>query len=370
MFEKTVVPDISDTHEAADALVDAIAALWPRGWTPIEVVRAIDKLLGREHRDIAAAAVLDERRANPTPAVQQWIDQLDEVASRSPARSLAVLASSPGIPGDFESRLRTVTTVLARLPRMAFVCDPPGSRVDHSGGRARSANTAKILERIRAMLAKAEATTFPEEAEAFTVKAQQMMSRHSIELAMLDDPDGEAPAAIRIWHEAPYASAKGDLLSSIASANGCRTVLHPQLQLSTVFGFRHELDAVELLHTSLLVQAVAEMGRLEREWQHDRRRIRSFRHSFLLGFGARIGERLREVRSAAERNSGIDENDLLPVMASRDEAVEKLVDHVFPRLGSGRRSSLSNPAGFHAGTIAADKADLGRGSKLSRGRAG
>ena len=35
----------------------------------------------------------------------------------------------------------------------------------------------KVLGRVRALLAKAESTTFPEEAEALTAKAQELMAR-------------------------------------------------------------------------------------------------------------------------------------------------------------------------------------------------
>ena len=39
-----------------------------------------------------------------------------------------------------------------------------------------------MLERVRALLAKAESTTFPEEADALTAKAQQLMTRHALRL--------------------------------------------------------------------------------------------------------------------------------------------------------------------------------------------
>jgi hypothetical protein len=41
----------------------------------------------------------------------------------------------------------------------------------------------------------------------------------------------------------------------VATANRCRVVWHRNLGLRTVMGFRTDLDAVELLFTSLLVQA-------------------------------------------------------------------------------------------------------------------
>ena len=85
--------------------------------------------------------------------------------------------------------------------------------------------TTKVLEKVRALLAKAESTEFAEEAAAFTAKAQAIMAAHSITLAMLEgaSPD-DGPASLRIVQEAPYASQKSTLLSAIARPNQCRVV--------------------------------------------------------------------------------------------------------------------------------------------------
>ena len=45
----------------------------------------------------------------------------------------------------------------------------------------------------------------------------------------------------------------------VAAANRCRAVWHRSLGLCTVLGFPGDLDAVELLVTSLLVQATTAM---------------------------------------------------------------------------------------------------------------
>ena len=52
-----------------------------------------------------------------------------------------------------------------------------------AGARARRPQGAdpKITERVRALLAKAESTTFPDEAEAFTAKAQELIAQHAID---------------------------------------------------------------------------------------------------------------------------------------------------------------------------------------------
>jgi hypothetical protein len=61
---------------------------------------------------------------------------------------------------------------------------------------------------VRALLAKAEATKFPEEAEALSAKAQELMSRYSLHQAVADHGRGRAPvaAAQRIWIGSGYGS--------------------------------------------------------------------------------------------------------------------------------------------------------------------
>lgn len=57
-----------------------------------------------------------------------------------------------------------------------------------------------------------------------------------------------------------------------------------------------DLDAVELLFTSLLVQATTAMlAAGSRQDAHGRSRTRSFRQSFLAAYAQRIGERLASI---------------------------------------------------------------------------
>ena len=51
-------------------------------------------------------------------------------------------------------------------------------------------NTETWVSKVQALIAKAESTEFPDEAEAFMAKAQELMTRHAIDLAMLDGESG------------------------------------------------------------------------------------------------------------------------------------------------------------------------------------
>src|SRR5437879_5460925 len=115
-----------------------------------------------------------------------------------------------------------------------------------------------VLAKVRALLAKAESTTFPPEAEALTAKAHQLIARYSIDCALVEDRDTTNGVVARpITVGAPYARAKFHLLGQVARACRCRVLWQVDLGVATVFGFAGDLDSTELLYTSLLVQATA-----------------------------------------------------------------------------------------------------------------
>ena len=152
-----------------------------------------------------------------------------------------------------------VLHVLKTCPPIEQLGPPPGQARRGSLGAVRDDGDAvdeRLLARIRALLAKAESTTFPEEAESLSAKAQELMTRHRIDSALLGGPGGGSGGR-RIWIDDPYAAPKVSLLSAVARANGCRAVELGNLGCVHVVGFPADLEVVELLHTSLLVQAAS-----------------------------------------------------------------------------------------------------------------
>lgn len=217
-----------------------------------------------------------------------------------------------------------------------------------------------MLSRVRALLAKAESTQFPDEAEALSAKAQELMSRYSIEQALAAPVAAGRRATVasarRIWLEAPYLGPNTLLVAEVGSANHCRTVSSEKLGFVTVLGAEVDLDVVEVLATSLLVQAARAM--LASGTQYSRlgtSRTRSFRHSFLLSYATRIGERLREAAAQTEAATG---TDLVPVFADRAHAVDTLFASLFATATARRSFSAGNAAGWGAGRSAADRAVL------------
>jgi hypothetical protein len=225
----------------------------------------------------------------------------------------------------------------------------------------------KVLRTIRALLAKAESTEFEAEADAFTSKAQEMMTRHSIDTAMLAAQAGTgAPAGVvvrRVHLHDPYAQQKAVLLSVIARVNGVRCVWEPDHGFSSVMGFPVDVHLTEVLFTSLLVQAThgvaaATAGR-------SAQRTAAFRRAFIVSFAQRIAERLEAARDAGEVQAEAEYgSSLVPVLAQRREEVDRVFREVFPNTRPMRSRSY-DAAGWSAGRDAADRAHLGAGAAIT-----
>lgn len=342
--------DPAHAREAVCRGAEFVRAAWARGWQPADVVRVVRRETDERHAAVTAGLIRDEvRRYAEQGLPPRWQEQLDELPA-------------PGRRSDrflYASALLEVLRLLLRLPAIEPVGPAPGTpvhaRVMHAEPR--------MLARIRALLAKAEATGYPEEAEALTAKAQELMARQGVDEALLAHrthaPD--TPAACRIGVDAPYEAAKAILLDAVAGANRCRAVWNEAFGFSTVVGFETDLEVVELLHTSLLVQATAAMTAAEAAQRAGgRRRTKTFRQSFLLAYAHRVAARLDEAAAqgtaAARVAAGAASADLLPVLAARDVAVTERADAMFPETTSTRVRSAQDAAGWHEGTAAADRA--------------
>jgi hypothetical protein len=218
----------------------------------------------------------------------------------------------------------------------------------------------RILERVRKLLARAEhPTTPPAEAEACSEKAAALMSRYVIDQAMLDDARliSSAPETRRLMVPAPYCVPKAVLLSTVGQAFRVCVAVGPRdvngTRRCTVVGFPADLDTVELLFTSLLLQATTAMlaasdGRVD---------VRAFRHAFLLGYAGSIGRRLTQVQRAAEEEAASATPGTSVVLRDRSARVEEAFAAAFPQLGS-MRTTMSSAGGLTSGRIAGERADL------------
>jgi hypothetical protein len=396
------------TRRLTALLSDCVAMAWQRGWQPADLHRH----LGRERGEVAQL-VLGDAMAHQLGSFAEatiaprWPAQLGEIGARrwwaadTDPVSARAARDATGLDAVLPAALQ-VAVALAELPPLELLDPLPGAARPHpASGRAAAGPQVeqRVLSRVRALLAKAESTTFEPEAETFTAGAQALMARHSIDAAMLAATEGtstSAPAARRIGIDRPYEGPKVLLLAAVADANRCRTVWSSGLGFVTVIGFETDQAATETIFTSLLVQATAAMtaeGR--RVTSSGQSRTRAFRHSFLTAYAHRIGARLREATAeataAAEAGDPGDPDGLLRaaesradagasvpqtgvlvrVLAERAREVDERVSELFPRLVTKPLGGSSDVEGWSAGSRAADRADLvGRERSLGEAAAG
>ncbi|MEV0013444.1 DUF2786 domain-containing protein [Streptomyces tendae] len=344
-----------------------VATAWRRGWQPADLVRIVRRELDDAHVRLVAALVRaqapHDRARGPRWAAQ--LDDLPDADATAPPRT------------DRFSHATAVLELYRLLLRLPGLEPLEAGAAGEAPGRDRENRPeSRALARIRALLAKAEATGYPEEAEALSAKAQELMARHSVDEALLaaqaqgSGTSPDMPGACRIGVEPPYEQAKAVLLDAVADANHCRAVWNEPFGFSTVVGFEADLEAVELLYTSLLVQAEAAMTKAEAgQRAGGRKRTKTFRQSFLAAYAHRAGTRLRAAAEAATEaaTTGAADANLLPVLASREVAVTDRVERMFPQTTTTRLRGAADPAGWTEGTRAADAARVGHHRPLKRG---
>ncbi len=266
-------------------------------------------------------------------------------------------------PAGLTTLLR-VLAALAVLPIVVPVLPALGQPVTAGrSGRPADPLEAKLLARVQALLSKAESTEFDAEADALSAKAQELISRHALEDLLRQTPEQQVEvSAARIWLDAPYVMPKAALVEAVAGANRCRAVVDQRLGFSTVVGATGDLAAVQLLVSSLLVQASVSMRREGSQIdRHGRSTTTSFRNAFLSGFAYRIGDRLHAAREQATAETAETTGrggELVPVLARHDEAVEQALHEMFPGIIEREGSRMINGRGWAAGLASADLALL------------
>lgn len=355
-----------------EVFCECLHEVFEGGWQPKEVVKAVRRRRDEAASDLVCTGLAAYHAINEAEPPERWASQLRELGADDAwwgrGRDwLGPWALRTGRPWS-EALVLAVGSlaVLLRLPRTQVLMDPPSEwRRTLLHGRVRDATVDDaVLAKVRALLAKAESTAFEHEADALTAKAQELIARHSIDEALANQTatrDREAPTATRISVDDPYANAKSSLLGVVAATNGVRAVWDEEYGLMTLIGFGGDLESVEMLFTSLLMQASKAMlakGQVRDE--RGRSRTRSFRQSFYVAFAQRIHERLEmaasQARSDVEADLGMD---LLPVLAGRRDEVDEQTAKLFPHLSKAKMSRVTNRDGWLAGRAAAEMATLG-----------
>jgi len=400
------------TEAVSRAIVEylraSVASAWQRGWQPAELARHVGRELSPDHAAMVADMITAEMLGYAAATVDaRWAAQAAALEAVAPAAGAwwgsdaDYLRAWYALGRDAEFIVTVATAVetlhaFRHLPAVERLLPLPGTARPDAPDRTAGPGPVsavpadeRMLSRIRSLLAKAESTEFPEEAEALSGRAQELMAKYSIDHALLAAEAGQAetPGGRRIAVDNPYEAPKATLLQIVAQSNRCRVAWSRELGLVTVIGFPADLDAVELLFTSLLVQANTAM--LRTGGKRDgagRSRTRAFRQSFLLAYAVRIGERLSEAADHAEREAVAEQRavggaadagrtdgaaarkgaDLVPFLAARHRAVDEAVDEMFGATLTRSRSVRATDAdGWNSGRAAADLASLHNQAKVT-----
>ncbi|WP_020523982.1 DUF2786 domain-containing protein [Catelliglobosispora koreensis] len=219
------------------------------------------------------------------------------------------------------------------------------------------------LSRVRSLLAKAESTEFPDEAEALTAKAMELMAKYGVEEALLAAslPHRQTIVDRVITVSPPYISGKQTLAHIVASHLGCRTItIGDKFHL---FGYAGDCERVEYLFTSLLVQIYTGLARAPRP---AREGLRAFRHSWIAGFTSAVSTRLYQAARQAEAEAAAPTGvSVALVLADRGDQIEQRISEQYPYLKVRKRSSGQSRSGYDAGAAAGHNADLG-GTRITR----
>ncbi|WP_369186502.1 DUF2786 domain-containing protein [Streptomyces sp. R08] len=229
------------------------------------------------------------------------------------------------------------------------------------------------LAKIRALLAKAEdPATTPEEAQSYFGKAAELMAKYGIERAMLaaTDPNADRPGDRVIKVEGTYTTDRLYLLGYVATALHCVSIKKKVSRGITevhLFGYESDLDRVELLFTSLLLQMFNGM-------RHGRpgpgESTVTYRKAWAGGFILRIDERLREIEARAQREAPATDTGRSTelVVADRKAVVEARFAAAYPDAIDPTGSTRRRGRGLDDGRDAANRADLGQ-TRMSGRRA-
>ena len=216
-----------------------------------------------------------------------------------------------------------------------------------------------VLVKVRKLLVMAEGSPNPNEADAFSRKAAELIATHRIEASRLRATAGDELSVIElVLGRGAYVRGRLAVLQAVAGAHGCRVVFEVRDcgTVAFVAGFRSDLDTTELMFHSLHTQA---SGRMATERRATAAATQQWRRSFLFGYADQIRQMLEATVDHARRQ--VDPSSAaLPMLRARDLRVDDFARQRFGRVVAARRPKAATVTGWEAGRQAASNADLGR----------
>lgn len=230
---------------------------------------------------------------------------------------------------------------------------------------------AKMKQKIAMLLAKAENTPYPAEAEAFSEAAEKLMLRLGIaraELESVGETKPEKVGKVSREYKGIFAIANVTMAYSIATGFGHITGLQSSWNRGRnrtlhLIGVESDLADLTQLLDSLEMQALAALATWRKETADERRYCTAMEkelrdRSFLTGFGSTVGSRLRKARTVEEQSVKGTGTEL--VLVGKAQRVADYMAENYPNLRKGTSRQGHSYAGSNAGRRAGENANLGQ----------
>ena len=231
----------------------------------------------------------------------------------------------------------------------------------------------KYLERVRKLLAKAEAegcTT--EEAQSLTAKAAELMAKYGIDRALLaaTQPHTDKATSKIVWLYPPWVRVHMHLYCAIAAALRCQCVILPGAGRNVkihIFGYDSDIERTEILFTSLMLQMAHALVRADEPTFCDN--IKAWRRSWMLGYIAAAVAKVKaaEQHATAEAQPTSTGKSAELVLADRSLVIRQNLAAEYPHTRTARTTYTGS--GYAGGYAKGQQANIG-GTGLGRRMAG
>lgn len=250
----------------------------------------------------------------------------------------------------------------------------------------------KLENRVKNLIAKANATDFEEEAETYRLKAAKLIAQYSIDEARLFDQSEGQRAIVSAYFPMTmtYAREFQRLLGVIARAMSCSGLDYSDGSGSFIYGSKTQLDQVEMYYDLIWPQMAAEVEAAEppvdiselhgmfqkytaepvQPTDHRKRAAATTRHrrAFAAGYAVRVGQRLDQAVKEAVHE---EEVDAVPtnnfgsgalVLQTEQQRAEAMIRQDFSASISDKPSKPTryDNSGLNSGYAAGDRANIGQ----------
>lgn len=228
----------------------------------------------------------------------------------------------------------------------------------------------KIKERIRRMLALAEDEgTTQGERDVALARATELITAHQLDRAMFDRAADITEEIISqsFTFEGSYTKEKSRLLGWLAEALGMKSVIWhkgKKADRALVYGFASDVELLDMLYTSLLLQQVTGLRKAKPPRYLVRNEVAAWRRDWLTAFSTAVSHRVQEAHSRAAQtydreHAGSGQPGAELVLSDRSDQVAQVFEEEHPGLKKFKPRQLRHVDALRDGRDAGQRADIG-----------